>query len=291
MNDHFETLDPRKYGWLLQSLRNIHGNDVFEVRAPILWPGMAEGSFNLNFHGKIARLARSNALYLLMMASKYGNCYLIQKSFRQEKEYSPFHLSEFDLFDCCLCNVDFEQLIDKTEQMLRLLLKNAKTEFPDSCKAILPDSAFKRYEWKELFSLYEGFSEISFKRTPGKELLQLHQEPFFITNIPQQLSSSWLVKKDQNNQLCSFDLFLPGVGEVFEGSERPNSKKEYVSLFSQSPNLHKKFKWLLDEFTDVEGPISIYGCGIERLAMWLFGIKDINLIQKIYRKAYFSELP
>lgn len=285
--------DAKVYGWLIQAMRNVHGQEAFEVRAPILWPGMAEESFNLNFYGKVARLATSNAFYLLLMASKYGNCYLIQKSFRQEPRCSVCHLNEFDLYECCLCDVDFAKLLDTTERVLRDIHAEAKRLFPMLCSADMPETPFKRYEWKDLDAQIKNFSKIDFKTSPD---IQIHQflstqtEPFFITNMPRKQTSSWLVKCDPNGNLCTFDLILPGVGEVFEGSERPMQKDIYEEKLLKGANLAKSFKWFLDGFEDQKHPISMFGCGIERLAMWLFGIKDIADIHQPYRKNCFSEL-
>lgn len=280
------------YSWLLQTMRTIHGDDAFEIRAPILWPGMAEESFNLDFYGKVARLATSNAFYLLLMASKYGSCYLIQKSFRREPQCSRCHLNEFDLYECCLQNVDFDKLLDRTEKIVRTVHAKAQQEFPDLCCAKLPDTAFKKYNWDDLASQIKDFSKINFTTSPGECELSpiLYSEPFFITNMPRRQSSSWLINSDGNSRLCAFDLILPGVGEVFEGSERPAEKRVYEERLSQGPNLVKSFKWFLDEFKDKNLPLSMFGCGIERLAMWLFGIKDIADVHYPYRKNCFSEL-
>ena len=292
MRKDSDFLDPRVYSWLLNALRNVHGSDILEVRAPILWPGMAEDSFNFNFYGKIARLATSGAFYLLLMASKYGDCYLIQRSFRPERHCTPCHLNEFDLYECCLRNVDFTKLLDEAESVLRKIYEDAKRNFPDLCKANLPQGPIKRYSWEDLSSKIESFSDINFRYSPqGKDFLQFQEkEPFFVTNMPRTQSASWLVKSDENNHFCSFDLILPGVGEVMEGSERPSRRNTYVKYLSQGANLARSFSWFLDEFEDQDQPISMFGCGIERLAMWLFGIDDIAYIHNPYRKNSFSEL-
>lgn len=291
MSSDSNVLDARVYSWLLQAMRNVHASDVFEVRAPIFWPGMAEESFNINFYGKVARLATSNAFYLLLMASKFGSCYLIQRSFRQEPRCTPYHLNEFDLYECCLRNVNFEKLLDITEHVLRVIHKEAKQRFPHLCTTSLPKNAFKRYNWTKLSSQVKDFSNIDFTTSPGTQAHPIfsNNEPFFITNMPRTQSSSWLVKNDEQDNLCAFDLILPGVGEVFEGSERPAQKSVYEEKLSQGPNLAKSFKWFLDQFEDQNQPISMFGCGIERLAMWLFGIKDIAYIHAPYRKNCFSE--
>jgi len=78
------------------------------------------------------------------------------------------------------------------------------------------------------------------------------------------------------------------VGEVAEGAERLNDAENLENKFINL-GLNEQLGWYARSMKYPNSSSVGFGVGLERLAMWLFGLNDIRELNPIYRDEAFSE--
>ena len=271
-----------QYSWLLSELRSLIATKAKEITTPSIIAGDAKGSIPIKFNGENAHLARSNVLHLMATAAEMGSCYSIQRVFREEREETRFHLSEFDLLDAVFVRSSLEDVMSFVESLFFQLREHAANEFGEDVVAPLKSKSFARLDW-----------ELAAKKVATQNVEDLSHEllydtPYFVVNLPEG-QVSWALKDSNDGRKCSFNLILPSSGEVAEGGERDlngQRMKLKFELIGQS----RQLGWYAIALLRHKGPVVSLGIGIERLAMWLFKKDDIAKVSLFYRKLVVPEV-
>ena len=270
------------YSWLLSSVRRSVGEAV-EIRPPEIVCGLADRSFVLNCNGRMARLAGSHALYCTLGAIKYGRCFSITKAFRREEESSLRHLYEFDLLQFGELDMDVEKLMEYIEFLIRQVHANASLKYPDRTIAKLSKIKFKRLPWRKLRDLslksINDYEVLNIDNMAFRDIWKESENPVFVTDMPASLAS-WNAKIADDGSSTTFNLIFPLVGEVVEGSQRNTDIEDLRRRFRGKKNLASHLAWFLDGLIYPNVPVSVFGMGMERFAMWLYGIRDIKLVRQ-----------
>ena len=270
-----------QYSWLLSELRSFVGARAKEITTPSIIAGDAKGSMPIRLNGEVAHLARSNVLHL-MAAAELGNCYSIQRVFREEREATKFHLAEFDLLDSIFVRNGLEDVMLFIETMISQVRERAAIEFGEDVVASLNTKDFARIEWKH------AAREVGERNIDDFSHEILYDVPYFIVNLPNG-QVSWALKDSEDGMKRSFNLILPTAGEVVEGGERDLDGRQMQLKFERIGR-SKQLGWYANAISRIDGPAVSFGIGIERLAMWLFKKDDISDVNLFYRKLGFSEI-
>lgn len=275
---------------LLRAVRgHLSDKDYVEVRLPSVHYGQGKGhTFALDFFGKPARLTSSNALFLAAAASRLVRCYSLQRVFRAEPSRTSRHLSEFDMLEVGLLGSRLDDCMAELESLLAGLVKELNQAVRGSSDSLLCDAVqvpFRRVAYKDIERAY-GLN--------GKGLGKHEREiaadgPVFVVDLPADIAS-WAARHDVGNDGVSrsFNLLLPTVGEVAEGSERNTNTSELRQNFKKW-HLEGQLGWYANDIRYSDSLLSVYGLGVERLAMWLFGYTNIRQGVIYYRDEGFSE--
>jgi len=271
-----------QYSWLLSELRAAVGELAREITTPSIIYGDSKDSIPLAFNGETAHLARSNVLHLMATAAEIGSCFSIQRVFRDEHVKTRFHLSEFDLLDAVFVRTGIEDVMEFVEALIRRVHERATREFGNGAISPLDGKRFKRFNW------HQARSMACVLESEDLSHVQMLDEPYFLENLPKG-QVSWALRDSPNGNKCSFNLILPIAGETAEGGERDLDGKSMMLKFENIGRI-KQLGWYAKALTRLQGPVTTFGVGVERLAMWLFKRDDIADVNLFYRKLTFSEL-
>ncbi len=275
------------YAGILAQIREwMWAHDFIELRLPSIHAGNARPpSFPIDFFGSSARLSGSSPLQLTMLASKMGKVYSLERSFRMEPAKTKRHLAEFDILEVAVLGNDLEKTMHFLEELIagvaQGLRKDNKDGLPSNCPPV--EAPFRRMLYDEAAGNYH---------LEGKELGEYEQEiaregPTFVINFPRTLAY-WSARPVDETHSRSFNLLLPGVGEIAEGSEKQTDVKLLKSKFEKL-GLAQQLGWYSDGLAYADSKISAFGLGVDRLAMWLLGLDDIRALHPFYRDQEFSE--
>ena len=235
--------------------------NCLEVQPPTMVQTQCEGGsslFHLDFYGETAYMTQSSQLYLETAIPMVGDCFCILPSYRAEKSKTKRHLSEFTHIEAEYPFINFEDLLERLEDVVigvleRLMascgeeikqlnpgpMKNWTDDGTDSWKkCYIPQRPFKRMTHAEavamcrehkIYATEEGDEdhprhfgdEEDIPDRPERELVALIGQPVFMTRFPTSLKSFYMKKvPGQPNLTESVDLLMPGIGEIIGGSMR-----------------------------------------------------------------------
>jgi asparaginyl-tRNA synthetase len=277
------------YSALIQKTRAWFAERGYvEVRLPSIHYGQnVGGSFLLDFQGEPARLSGANALYLNIMAMQLGKAFTLQRAFRLEPEYSSRHLAEFDLLEAGALGLRLPECMDLLEQLIRNVTPPCLgSQAPDSAGRQHPPSEtpFPRVPYGHLALRYGATDNLD------KHEREIAQEgPVFVINPPSRLGS-WSARRSEDDRCCSFSLLLPEVGEVAEGAEENTNTVQLTTKF-RALGLDRQLGWYAGLQPYPTAPLATIGLGVERLAMWSFGLQRITDVSPFFRARTFAEIP
>jgi len=280
----------RAYAFILNTVREFFTtNGYTEVRLPSIHFGRISGDiFELDFFGKSARLTSSNSLFLDVYTVQLQKAFSIQKCFRAEKSHTTKHLAEFDMLEVARLNSSLEKAMAELEHLLKFVLAQfEKSSFSRLNKldfAGIIDKNFPVIQYREIENRYQlkGKGLGKYEREIARDI------PVFVIDFPRKVAS-WTARPVNGTYARSFNLLLPGVGEAAEGTEKQTDMEMFRKKL-QTTGMENQLGWYLRMVPYSNFLLSGFGLGIERLAMWLLGLKNIRKIHPVYRDTDFSEL-
>lgn len=280
----------RAYAYLLHLLRQYSINNGFtEVRLPSIHYGQQKKDvFALDFFGQPARLTSSNSLFLNIYAAQLSKAFSLQKCFRAEPSHTNRHLAEFDLFEIAMINYDLNNCMAQLEDIIKFIVSEfSESDFRSLVQIdtdLILQSKFPIVEYHQLDEKYnlgnEGLGKYDRKITT---LL-----PTFVINFPRGIAS-WMAKPLNDKYTLSFNLLVPIVGELAEGNEKQTNRELLLKKFELA-NVEAQLSWYANMMPYSDFTLSGFGLGVERLLMWIMGLKNIRQINPVYRDMQFSEI-
>jgi len=275
----------KAYALLLNIVRNyFNENGFFEVRLPSIHPGSnKENIFEIDFFGNKARMSSSNALYSAVMASNMGKVYSIQRCYRSEPSRTFKHLSEFDMLEVSFIGNCFNDLIYELSNFIHDIFNRAKALIPDHVRA----SSFEKIPVISYADLNKKYG-LSNKGLGKYEREIAKDGPKIVIFFPSKIST-WSALPIDDKYTYSLNFLTPGVGEVAEGCLR-DTREAFLRQKFTKLKLCGQLNWYLDLNPFPSAKILSFGLGMERLAMWLFGITNIRSFYCFYRDKNISEV-
>jgi asparaginyl-tRNA synthetase len=253
-------------------------------------------------------LTVSSQLHLEGLAMSMGRVYTTNKSFRSEHSLTNKHVSEFAHLEIEQCFTSFEDLMNIAEKYVRYVM----TQVHQTCKADLDqlvqvgkfNSEFTEPDFMSRYTqVLSSTPWTKIKYVDAIELIKANQDklggetaptygddmssacervlteyfggPVFLTHWPQTIKSFYMAQLD--DETCeSFDLLLPGVGELIGGSQR---EADYDKLLKQMEKKSVNPRGL-EFYTDLRkfgtAPHGGFGLGLDRFLMYMTGMKNIK---------------
>lgn len=260
-----------------------------------------------NFFGQVnPGLTVSGQLELEPYCCAMGHVYTFGPAFRAEHSDTSRHAAEFWMIEPEMFG-SMDDVLDFTEDMLQSVCKDILRECTDELDGLsapkdllqkIAESGLKRMTYTEAITLLRKHSKVGKKKRPrfetepvwGIDLSSEHEKficeklegPVALTHYPQSFKSFYMrVSRDQKGPheeplVESFDVLVPGIGELVGGSAREEDYDRLHNIMSNKGMDLELYKWYLD--LRKEGTIHHggFGIGFERLVMLVTGIDNIR---------------
>jgi len=277
---------------ILEAVRswfNCHG--FTEVQTPILVPvsqGLESSSFRVQYFENEAHLAQGACPYLEALMTRLGKVYTITPAFRAESSLTKRHLSEFWRVECLAPTLDLEDIVKVMERLIisicRYLSKEACEELHilrrdlSNINTPLPRISYSKaieFLQEEAIGIFWG-QEIDAKRE--EHLSRKFDKPFFISHFPMGAQTFFFKSCPQRTELALVaDLLAPeSYGEIATCGEMINDFEELLTKLETAGIDEENYKWHIDLKRSFPHSHSGFAVGIERLLMWICGLKHIK---------------
>jgi nondiscriminating aspartyl-tRNA synthetase len=267
----------------------LSSQDFIEVNTPKIIGSASEGGANLfgfEYFGKRkAYLAQSPQLYKEQLMVGLDRVFEIGPYFRAENSHTVRHLSEFTSVDIEAAFLDYEEIMD----ILEKLVKKIAIEFHEKFKPDLQAAGAKEISVTKIDRLtYEQCLEELAKEGEKLEfgddlsdsalrrLGSLHPGFYFIMDWPLKLKPFYIHGKEEDLRLSkSFDLQYNYL-ELASGGRRLHDPVKLRSRLAEQGLNPATFQDHLKAFDWGMPPHSGWGLGYDRLLMVLTGEQNVR---------------
>lgn len=274
--------------------KTLSSRSFIEVNTPKIIGSASEGGSNLfsfPYFNKKAYLAQSPQLYKEQLILALDRVFEIGPYFRAENSHTVRHLNEFISVDLEAAFVDYEDIMDIVEELIRNVIselsKNCKSELElvagNSDQIAIPSYNFNidRLTYEEcLEELVRQGEKLEFgddlSDASLRKLGTIHKGFYFITDWPTQLKPFYIYENEEDPKISkSFDLQY-GYLELASGGRRQHDySKLHTRLVEQGLN-PMDFAEHLEAFNWGMPPHSGCGLGFDRLMMVLLNSQNIR---------------
>ena len=277
---------------------------LFQVTTLDMMSLPREGSgvvdFTQDFFGKPSYLAVSGQLEAEVFALAFSNVYTFGPTFRAENSNTPRHLAEFWMIEpeMAFCDLDGDRALAEA------FLKHIIAHVLDTCAADLEffnkridnsvlstlenvaSSDFEHVTYTEAIRILKGASKpFEYPVEWGVDLQSEHErflteetfkKPVIVTDYPKGIKAFYMRLNDDGKTVRAMDVLAPRIGEIIGGSQR---EERYDVLLEKIRAHHlpeNDYKWYLDLRKYGSAPHAGFGLGLERMMMYLTGMKNIR---------------
>lgn len=271
-------------------IRNTLSSAGFiEVNTPKIIGSASEGGANLfgfDYFRRRAYLAQSPQLYKEQLTLGLDRVFEIGPYFRAEKSHTLRHLSEFTSVDIEAAFMDYEDVMDIVEDLLRRVItyfqQNHRKELDLlGAKSDLSITRIERLTYKDcLDELDRQGEKLQFgddlSDSALRKLAEIHQGFYFIVDWPVKLKPFYIHEKEDDSTLSkSFDLQY-GYLELVSGGRRVHDPERLKTRLAEQGLQLSGFEEHLRAFDWGMPPHSGWGLGYDRLIMVLAGQQNVR---------------
>jgi asparaginyl-tRNA synthetase len=253
-----------------------------------------------DFFGKPAYLAVSGQLEAEIFALSMANVYTFGPTFRAENSNTPRHLAEFWMIEpeMAFCDLDDDVALAQEflQYIIRYVLDTCKTDLEFFNKRIdstvlatlehVATSAFERVSYTEAIAiLTRAQRDWEFPVHWGCDLQAEHErylteevfgKPVVVTDYPREIKAFYMRVNDDGKTVRAMDVLVPRIGEIIGGSQREERADVLRERIRECGLPEGPYWWYLQlrEFGSVAH--AGFGLGLERMMMYLTGMKNIR---------------
>lgn len=253
-----------------------------------------------DFFGKEVFLTVSGQLSIEAYACALSKVYTFGPIFRAENSNTTRHLSEFWMLEVELAFADLDNIIEVVEKMLKYIInfilknnkndllffeKNLNDNIVNKLKIFLESNIYQ-INYQDAIEILKDNKIINRNYMSLDVELNLDHEkflvdkyfkkPIIIKNYPKDFKPFYMRINKDKKTVSAFDILFPNVGEIIGGSQR-EERILYLDKRIKELNLNfNDYSWYRDLRFYGTVPHSGFGLGLERLIMYITGIKNIK---------------
>jgi asparaginyl-tRNA synthetase len=253
-----------------------------------------------DFFAKPAYLTVSGQLEGEIFASAFSNVYTFGPTFRAENSNTPRHLAEFWMIEPEMAFYELEDNMRLAEEFLKYIIRYVL----EHCREDL--EFFNQFIEKTVLATLEHVAQASFgtitytdavqelKKSGktwefpvewGNDLQTEHErflseevfkKPVIVFDYPKAIKAFYMRVNDDDKTVRAMDVLVPRVGEIIGGSQREERHDVLLARLREAGLDEKAYWWYLDLRRYGSVPHSGFGLGLERMMMYLTGLKNIR---------------
>ena len=253
-----------------------------------------------DFFGRPAYLTVSGQLEAEIFAMNFAKVYTFGPTFRAENSNTPRHLAEFWMIEPEMAFHDLQDNMRLAEEFLKFIIRHIL----DNCREDLEffnqrvektvlgtlehvaESAFAHLSYTDaLKALTEAKKKWEYEPQWGRDLQTEHErflteeifkKPVIVTDYPKDIKPFYMRVNDDNRTVRAMDVLVPRVGEIIGGSQREERYDVVLERLKETGLEEGPYWWYLDLRRFGTAPHSGFGLGLERMMMYLTGLKNIR---------------
>jgi len=265
-------------------------------------PRAADGKvdWQQDFFAKPAYLTVSGQLEGEIFASAFSKVYTFGPTFRAENSNTPRHLAEFWMIEPEMAFYELKDNMRLAEEFLKFIIRYVL----EHCREDL--EFFNQFIEKSVLTTLEHVAESDFGHITyteaiaelkksgktwefpvewGSDLQTEHErflseevfkKPLIVTDYPKAIKAFYMRANDDGKTVRAMDVLVPRVGEIIGGSQREERYDVLLQRLHDAELDEKPYWWYLDLRRYGTVPHSGFGLGLERMMMYLTGLKNIR---------------
>jgi asparaginyl-tRNA synthetase len=265
-------------------------------------PRRAQGGIDWaqDFFGRQAYLTVSGQLEAEAFALGFARVYTFGPTFRAENSNTPRHLAEFWMVEPEVAFCDLEGDMRLAEEFLRFtiryLLEHCREDLEFFNQRVekslietlehVAGSSFAHVTYTDAIeALRAARREWEFPPEWGRDLQTEHerflsevvfQKPVIVTDYPKEIKPFYMRLNDDGRTVRAMDVLVPRVGEIIGGSQREERYEVLLARMREAGLDERSYGWYLDLRRFGSAPHSGFGLGLERMMMYVTGLKNIR---------------
>jgi asparaginyl-tRNA synthetase len=253
-----------------------------------------------DFFAKPAYLTVSGQLEGEIFASAFSKVYTFGPTFRAENSNTPRHLAEFWMIEPEMAFYELADNMQLAEEFLKYIIRAVL----EHCREDL--EFFNQFIEKSVLATLEHVAQSEFAQMTysdavdelkksgrnwefpvewGNDLQTEHErflseevfkKPVIVTDYPKNIKAFYMRVNDDGKTVRAMDVLVPRVGEIIGGSQREERYEVLLDRLRDSGLDESSYWWYLDLRRYGSVPHSGFGLGLERMMMYLTGLKNIR---------------
>ncbi len=253
-----------------------------------------------DFFAKPAFLTVSGQLEGEIFALAFSKVYTFGPTFRAENSNTPRHLAEFWMVEPEMAFYELEDNMRLAEEFLKYTIRYVL----EHCREDL--EFFNQFIEKTVLATLEHVAQSDFGhitytdaiaelkksgktwefpvewgcdlQTEHERFLseEIFKKPVIVTDYPKDIKAFYMRVNDDGKTVRAMDVLVPRVGEIIGGSQREDRHDVLTQRLRDSGLDEKPYWWYLDLRRYGSAPHAGFGLGLERMMMYLTGLKNIR---------------
>jgi asparaginyl-tRNA synthetase len=277
----------------------LFGVTTLDLKQP---PRAVDGGvdWQQDFFGRPAYLTVSGQLEGEIFALAFSKIYTFGPTFRAENSNTPRHLAEFWMIEPEMAFYELADNMRLAEEFLKYTIRYVLDHCREDLeffnerieKTVLAtlehvaDSQFGHITYTDAIEeLKKSGRSWEFPVEWGNDLQTEHErflsedvfkKPVIVSDYPKDIKPFYMRVNDDGRTVRAMDVLVPRVGEIIGGSQREDRQDVLVERMRQAGLDEKPYWWYIDLRRYGSVPHSGFGLGLERMMMYLTGLKNIR---------------
>lgn len=261
-----------------------------------------EVSFSEDFFGEKTYLTVTGQLEAEAMTSAIGDVYTFGPIFRAENSNTYRHLAEFWMVEpemaFCTLEENMQVMVEFIKYLSRYALDHCQEEMEFFDRWIDPSHSrietleslvaadFGVVTYTEAIDILQAAPrEFEFPVEWGIDLKSEHErylteeyfkQPMMVTDYPKEIKPFYAKLNDDGKTVAAVDMLVPEIGEIIGGSQREERYDVLITRMIEFGIESDQMDWYTDLRRWGSVPHSGFGLGLERMLMFMSGIKNIR---------------